>query len=624
MVLMTPTGGTLPQGSDPSPGSLPVIPQPSTSQRRFSFHDPEAVEVKYAKLHAVKSNALKTTEEIMHPAKFAETKWCFPALLAALFIMSAFGFAAADPVDEAMATIRPQAIRANMRFLADDALEGRGTGSRGYSIAAKFMETQFEAYGLEPAGDGGTYFQQVPFRSMRPDQTQTTLTLVRDGKEQNLIYRQDYISRGDPTRPDTAVEATPVVFVGFGVTAPEQGYDDYKTIDAKGKIVAFVSGAPNFPSSIKAHYSSNNEKLANAAAHGAVGTITLDDPAMEQRYSFSERVRDLAIPQFRWLNPQGQPNNYLPELKGNASLSMAATTKFFEGSKHSAEEIFTLRKAGKSVSFDLPLSAKIRNVTKSEDIRTPNIVAKLAGSDPTLKDEYVVFTAHLDHLGVGEAVNGDNIYNGALDNASGSAILIEMARAFSSMKVRPKRSILFVAVTAEEAGLLGSDYFAHYPTVPKSQIVANVNTDEDPMFWPIADIVAFGAEHSTLENDIRRACERMHFTESPDPAPEEVVFIRSDQYSFVKQGIPAVMPSPGVKSSDPNLKPGEIFANWERTRYHQPQDDMQQPGLNFEAAAQFARLVFLTGYFVSEDRQRPTWNKNDFFGELYGKTKQGN
>ena len=534
---------------------------------------------------------------------------------AAIFLVTNHVSGAPDAADAAMAAIRPDGIRANMSFLADDALEGRGTATRGYEIAAKFMATRFEAMGFLPAGDNGTYFQQVPFRSMHPDPAQSSFTLTQDGKPETLTLGEDYIMSGD-SRADTSVEA-PVVFVGFGITAPDQNYDDYKNIDAKGKIVAFISGAPNFTSSIKAHYSSRVGKAANAAAHGAVGIINLDDPSSERRYSFSKRARAMAFPQFRWLDKQGQPNDFLPQLQGNVSLSMAASKSIFHGSSHTADEVFAKLNAGKPVSFDLPVTARIHNVTRLADVHSPNVVAKLEGSDPTLKNEYVVYTAHLDHLGIGTPVNGDSIYNGALDNASGSAILIEMARAFSSLKPRSRRSILLVAVTAEEAGLLGSDYFAHYPTVPRDSMVANVNTDEDPMFWPLADIIAFGAEHSSLENDIQRACERMHLGESPDPAPEEVVFIRSDQYSFVKQGIPAVMPIPGVKSADPNLNPGAIFGQWEQTRYHEPGDDMQQPGLNFDAAAQYARFVFLTGYYVSQDKQRPTWNKNDFFGRHY-------
>lgn len=521
-----------------------------------------------------------------------------------------------DAADEAMNAIRPEAIRAHMRFLSDDSLEGRGTGTRGYDIAAKFMAAQFETLGLAPAGDSGTYFQNVPLRSMKTDEAKTILTLTRAGKGEILAFRKDYISYGDPVRPETSVQA-PVVFVGNGVTAPEQGYDDYKGIDARGKIVALTLEAPNFESSLKAHYSSFEVKARNAVAHGAVGAIALDDPVLEQLYSFSEQVRDLSFPQFRWLDKQGRPNDYFPELKGNAFLSMDATRKFFEGGPHTAEEVFAAMKAGKPLSFALPVTATIHNVTTLQDLPSRNIVAKLEGSDPVLKGEYLVYSSHLDHLGIGEAVKGDTIYNGALDNASGSAILIEIARAFTSMKSRPRRSILFVSVTGEEADLLGSDYFAHYPTVPKKSVVANVNMDEDLMLWPLQDIVAFGAEHSSLDAVIKRATERMHLGQSPDPNPEEVVFIRSDQYSFVKEGIPAVFPVPGFKSNDPKIDPPAIFKNWEQTRYHQPQDDMDQPGLDFDAAAKYARFVFLCGYLITEDSQRPSWNKGDFFGDHY-------
>jgi len=521
-----------------------------------------------------------------------------------------------DAADEAMSTIRPEAIRADMRFLSDDALEGRGTGSRGYDIAAKFMASQFESLGVQPAGDKGSYFQNVPLRSMKPDETKTTLMLMRSGSEQTLTFRKDYISHGNPVLPETTVES-PVVFVGDGVTAPDQNYDDYQGIDAKGKIVALMELAPNFESSLKAHYSSGAVKLHNAVVHGAVGVIFLNDPVFEQLYSFKEQLRDLSFPELRWLDKQQRPNDYFPELKGNAFLSLEGTKKFFEGSPHSAEEVYAAMKAGKPMSFVMPMTARIHNVTGLRDVMGRNIVGKLEGSDPTLKNEYVVYSAHLDHLGIGEPVKGDSIYNGALDNASGSAILLEVARAFSGMKKRPRRSILFLSVTGEEAGLLGSDYFAHYPTVNKSSVVANVNMDEDEMLWPLRDIVAFGAEHSSLDAVVKKAAGRLDLSESPDPNPEEVVFIRSDQYSFVKQGIPAIFPVAGFKSDDPKIKPAEIFKYWEQTRYHQPQDDMDQPGLDFDAAAKYARFVFLCGFLITEDSQRPTWNKGDFFGEHY-------
>ena len=543
---------------------------------------------------------------------------CLSALIAvALITNTPITFAAGDPVEAAMATIHPEALRSDIRFLSDDLLEGRGTATRGYQIGAKFMATQFEGLGLQPAGDSGTYFQTVPLRSMQIDQTASTLSLTRDGKEESLVFGQDFVTLADPGRHENSVEA-PVVFVGYGVVSPEQHFDDYKSIDAKGKIVAFLPGAPNFESSLKAHYSSSEEKAKSAIAHGAIGAIALDDPVQERSYAFSKYVRDLAIPDYRWLDKQGKPNDYFPELKGAAFLSLPLTEKLLAATPHKAAELFALAKDGKPLpTFPLNVTARIRNVTKSNDVKGTNVVARLEGSDPQLKNEVIVYTAHLDHLGIGAPVNGDSIYNGALDNASGCATLLEIARAFSGMSPRPRRSMLFVIVTGEEAGLLGSDYFATYPTVPAASIVADVNVDEVLMLFPFRDVIAFGAEHSSLDAVIKKAADRLHVVESPDPFPEEVVFIRSDQYSFVKQGIPAVMPSPGIKSADPKINPGEIFMKWEQERYHQPQDDIDQPGLDFDAAAQFARFAFLCGYLIAQDSQRPTWNKGDFFGDRY-------
>jgi hypothetical protein len=524
-------------------------------------------------------------------------------------------YAQDSAADTAMATIRPEAIRADMRFLADDLLEGRGTATRGFDIAAKFMAAQFEGMGLQPAGDDGTYFQDVPLRLVKPDSAKSALVLIRNGKEESLAFGKDYLPAVDPVRADRSVEA-PVVFVGYGVTAPEQGYDDYKGVDTKGKIIALIFGAPDFPSSIRAYYTSSIVKAKNAVAHGAVGVIVLDDPNRERMYPFSMQVRDLITPEFRWLDKRGLPNPYFPEIKGVALLSMDATRHLFEGSSHTADDVFAAAKTGKLTPFTLPITARIRNGSQSQGTHSSNVVARLEGSDQTLH-EALVYSAHLDHLGIGEPVDGDNIYNGALDNASGSATILEVARAFSKMDPKPRRSILFIAFTGEEAGLIGSDYFAHNPTSVKDDIVADLNVDEVPMFWPVQDIVAFGAEHSSLDADVQRAAQHMHMVVSPDPMPEEVTFIRSDQYSFVQQGIPSIMPSPGGKSSDPKIKPMDIFMKWQATRYHQPNDDMQQPGLNFEVGATFARFVFLCGFMIADDSQRPSWNKGDFFAQHF-------
>jgi hypothetical protein len=524
-------------------------------------------------------------------------------------------------VEAAMQGIQGPAIRADMGFLADDLLEGRGAATRGHEIAAKFMASEFEGMGLQPGGDHGSFFQVVPMKSIRVDEAKTSLTIIRDGKEQVLINRQDYIAAPDPGRADASVEAE-VVFVGYGVRAPELGYDDYKGVDVKGKIVAFTSGAPpNFETSLRAHHSDDAMKLADAVEQGAIGILVLYDPVLEEIYSFKEQVRDLAFPQLRWLDPKGKPNDYAPEVRGGGYLSLEGVKKLFEGSEHPAEEIFANAKAGKPKSFAMPIRVRIHTSTELRDVHSPNVVAKLTGSDAKLRDEYVVYTAHLDHLGIGEAVKGDTIYNGALDNASGSADLLEIARAFSQMHPAPRRSILFVAVTGEEAGLLGSDYFSRFPTVPKESMVANINMDEDLMLWPLEDLIVYGADHSSLGSVAEQAAKRLHLELSPDTQPEQVFFIRSDQYAFVKQGVPAIAASAGTKSSNASINAKEIDKYWEERIYHQPQDDMTQP-FNLEAGAKYARFNFLCGYIIAQSDVRPTWNKNDFFGQQYGrKTK---
>jgi hypothetical protein len=522
----------------------------------------------------------------------------------------------ADESDTALATIRPEAIRADMRFLADDLLEGRGTGTRGHLLAAQFMAAQFESMGLAPAGDHGTFFQDVPLQSLKVNQADSSFKWTSAATTESLRFGEDYILYGDPGRDDSQVAAQ-IIFVGYGITAPEQNYDDYKDIDVKGKIAAVVFGAPGFPSAVKAHYSASWLKRKNAAAHGAVGLLVFYDPRFESLYSFAKQVRDLAIPRFNWLDAAGTPNHYYPALKTVGSVSMAAVKRLLSGSAHTAEEIYAGVKVGKLAAFPLAGTAELRTVTRRALVHSPNVVAKLEGSDPKLSAEHVVYTAHLDHLGIATPVNGDSIYNGALDNASGAAEVLEIARAFTRLPDKPRRSVLFLEVTAEEAGLLGSDYFASNPTVPRTSIVADVNIDEDLMLWPLRDVVALGAEHSSLDGIVHRAAERLRLTVSPDPAPEQVDFIRSDQYSFVRQGIPSLALTAGFKTDDPNVKPAEIFENWNAHYYHQPQDDMRQPGLNFDAATLFARVGFLCGLYVAQERERPRWNPGDFFATAF-------
>jgi len=518
-----------------------------------------------------------------------------------------------------LARIRPESLRAQMAYLSDDLLEGRKTGTRGYMLAAKYVAAQFEEMGLKPAGDNGAYFQKVRFRQIDLNRDKTTFTLKIDGHDQNLRFGDDFIAGGSDLSPDASVEAQ-TVFVGYGVTAPEFNYDDYTGADVKGKIVVALYGAPGqFPTAPHAHYSSPTLKIANAVSRGAVGFISIWGGKRAERTPLARRATYIHS-RLRWLDENNQPNDAQPSLQGSATISADVAAKMFAGAPKSYKDAFADAEAGKPQAFALPATVSIHTLSTHTEIESPNIVAILPGSDPKLKDEYVVFTAHLDHMGIGTPVNGDNIYNGAIDNASGSAALLEIARALAAMPKAPRRSILFLSVTGEEEGLLGSDAFAYHPTVPIHQIVANVNMDEIGCFYDFADIVPQGADHSTIGPIVEDVARRFNLQISPDPTPDEVYFVRSDQYSFVQKGVPAVAVDPGFKTVDPKLDGKKISEEWEEKYYHKPQDDMNQPYLNLNAATKMVRLDLAIGYEIAQQTERPHWNKGDFF-EKFAKAK---
>ena len=380
--------------------------------------------------------------------------------------------AGAAAEEQALAGIRPAAIRAHMSFLADDLLEGRRTGSRGYELAARYVATQLEALGLEPAGTGGGYFQSVPLLHMEMVAAECSAVLVRpSGERTELRFGTDYVT-APLAETETAVTA-PVVFAGFGVTAPGPWHDDYAGLDVKGKIVAVLAGGPpGFPSEPRAFYSDSRGLIQNALAHGAVGILAIFTPEMAKVSPWEMTVRNSKQPGFAWMDGAGRPRDLPPALRGAAHLSASGAEALFAGAPHSLDEIFRQAAAGPTAGkvprFALPVEATLRGVSRRERTASPNVAALLPGSDPRLRDEVVVLSAHLDHLGVGEPVAGDAIYNGAFDNASGIAILLEVAGALARLPERPRRSVLFLAVTAEETGLHGSDYFARHPTVSRT------------------------------------------------------------------------------------------------------------------------------------------------------------
>ncbi|RAJ97980.1 Zn-dependent M28 family amino/carboxypeptidase [Larkinella arboricola] len=516
-------------------------------------------------------------------------------------------------------SVKPEAIKAHMRFLADDAMEGRKPGTRGYRLAANYVISQFEALGLQPAGDGQTYLQKVPLRQWRVQEEGSSLAFIgKNGKEQLLTLGKNYTLSpvyGDETSEITA----PVVFVGFGVTAPDLNYDDYKNVDVKGKIVAYFNGAPAaFPSNQRAYHGS--AKLENAAAHGAVGVISFSLPTdvRNRLEASSARARQGT---YRWIGKDGKPQRVFPELKGIASLGDSTARTVFAQSGRSLADIIAAANKSIPQSFPLNFSVRIKTETRSGgDIAGYNVVGVLPGTDPVLKNEYVVYASHLDHLGIGRPVKGDSIFNGAHDNASGVAINLEAARMYAALPTKPKRSILFVGVTAEEMGLLGSDYFASNPTVPKENIVANLCLDMPFFFHPLVDIVPYGSEHSSMAKEVNTVANYLGVKVAKDPIPEQVVFMRSDHFSFVRQGIPAIYIKSGTEAGNPQLDGLKLNLDWRATIYHSPQDEIDQP-FDFNAAAKHAQLQFLIGYLTAQNPKRPTWNPGDFFGTKFG-TKQ--
>jgi hypothetical protein len=512
--------------------------------------------------------------------------------------------------------IRPAAIASHVHFLASDALEGRETGMRGFDVAAEYVRAQFQTIGLQPLH--GDWFQHFALRAATLDETQSSLAI--NGKA--LVIRKDFLMRADFARESVSVDARLVV-VGFGVTAPELHRDDYAGIDARGKIVVIVSGAPkSFPSDQRAYYSSGDVKRHNAAAHGAVGMLTMTTATDEARNPFEKRARQSSIVPMTYLDASGNPVDTVESLRGSASLSSETAAGLFNGATIPCDRVLADAENGIAHSFALNATASIKTVTHFAQFQSENIIGVLPGSDAKLRDEYVVVSAHLDHLGNHPPANGgdglsDGLYNGAYDNGSGIACLIEIARSLAAGP-RPKRSVLFVALTGEEKGEQGSEYFVHFPPVPMRQLVADVNMDMFLMIYPVADVVPLGGEHSSLGAMAATAAHAAGFDVSPDPYPEEVRFIRSDQYSFVKAGIPAVHLKPGNKSTDPSIDGAKLTRDWLRTIYHSPKDDLSQT-FDWASGARYAETNLRLVRAIADAPSRPSWTPNDFFGETFGR-----
>lgn len=518
-----------------------------------------------------------------------------------------------DGRSAAAESIRGAAIRQHMEVLAADAMMGREAGTEEFLVAARYVAERFREAGLRPLGGDGTYFQPIDFLESTLDPAGATLTLASgDGRRESLRLGDDFVMSGGFGAPEERVEA-PLLFVGYGIVAPELRHDDFQGVDAYGKILVALSGAPpGFGTDPRAYYSSLTGKMATAVEQGAVGFLTVRTPVDQRRRPWARYLPQIRARGLRWITGDGAAHEGFPQLAGPATLSEVGAEKLFALSDRELARVFERHERGETGSFDLGVGATITRRSRQANARSVNVLGWLPGRDPDLANEIVVFTAHLDHLGSrpGEA---DGVLNGAYDNAAGVGVMLEVAAAMSAMRDEPGRSVLFAAVTGEEKGLQGSSYLAEHPPVAAARVVANVNVDMPFLGFPIADVEAFGAEHSSLLASVEAAAERIGLELTPDSMPEEVRFIRSDQFSFVRSGIPAVALKPGSRSSDPGLDGPAMLTDFLKNHYHQPTDDLSLP-FSPEGAQRFARWALLTGLGIAADRERPRWNEGDFFG----------
>jgi Zn-dependent M28 family amino/carboxypeptidase len=523
--------------------------------------------------------------------------------------------AAAAPIPSGSPLIEaePAEIKAHMTVLADDLLEGREAGTRGDALAQLYIATRFAEIGLEPAGGGGEWLQRFRVRATRLDLPSVDF---RIGGEV-FANGGDVAMYGDPLEAEQRVEAG-LVFAGYGIEAPERGIDDYRGLDVKGKVVAVLGGPPAFlPAAEAAHYGSTEQQRLTAAKHGAVGVIHLWTPALEQRFAFDGLKDLLGRTDLNWIGPDGRPNVSAPGVRLRAFTRGAATETLLAGGKRGLGSLLEEARTRSPRGFALPGRVSLlRRSIHHDSLATANVAGLLRGSDPALKDELVVVTAHYDHVGIGAPEDGDAIYNGALDNAIGTAMLIEVARRMAAAAERPKRSVLFVAVGAEEKGLIGSDYFAEHQSVPGATMVANVNLDGAMPFYDFADLVAFGAEQSEMGERLAAGAGTLGLTVAPDPFPEEGIFTRSDQYSFVKRGVPSIFLYMGFTDMA-GRNVGRAFWDETTTRIaHRPRDDLSQP-IDYAVAAKFADVFRRTILETANAAERPLWYEDSLFGARY-------
>ncbi len=504
-------------------------------------------------------------------------------------------------------------IEAHIAYLASDDLEGREAGTPGYDLAADYVAAEFKEMGLPPAGTDGTYFQPISFvRSVRGTDGRKFEVKDADGKSLPFTENVNVAINGSLRGAETAAEGQ-AVFVGFGIVAPDLGRDDYAGLDLNGKVAVMLSGTPKgLQTEERAFY--GTRKFKNASDRGAVGVVSLETPTSRGVYPFQRLIAEgrLDGANLAWTQADGSPYSIAPNIVATATVSLEGAAPLFAGTPKSWEEIVAEAEAegGAVTGFDLPLTISIAQRSTLDSVQSANVIGMIEGTDPELKDEVIVLSAHLDHIGVLKTIEEDTINNGALDIASGIATMLEAAR---MLKNGPplRRTVLFAAVTAEEKGLLGAQYFANNPTVPAGSIVANVNLDMPILTYDFTDVIVFGATRSTIAVAVEAAAKEMGIALSPDPVPDQGLFTRSDHFRFVEAGIPSVYLDPGFQNGGDTA-----FAEHMAKNYHRPTDDMSN-NLNFDAGARFADLNARIALALANQDVRPLWKKDDFFARQF-------
>ncbi|MCG3120408.1 MAG: hypothetical protein ALAOOOJD_03094 [bacterium] len=533
----------------------------------------------------------------------------FAVVLHGLFATAAFSQPPllSPVVRETMQTISGEVMTRHLNFLGHDSLAGRGTGTRGGEIAAAYIAGELAKLGIPPAGDEGSYYQQIPMHGSRP-LSQSNFQLVTKRGAIQLELGKDYLLYN--TGAQTFIpKPVPLVFAGYGIVAPEYDYNDYQALNVEGKIVVFLSGEPAaldpayFAGAQPTIYSFPEIKQKTALARGAVGSIMIPTPRQEPGRDWQAWINEFAFENI----------NLFYSVSGNLSLVVNPQTAdlLFDDAPYSLKQIFNMEAANNLRSFQLAVSASFRGSFQQRDFLAPNVIGLLPGREAQLQDSYVIVSAHYDHLGIGPAVEMDSIYNGVFDNAAGVAAVLEIARALAALPEKPQRSVLFLFLTGEEKGLLGSGYYVDHPVVPLYKTIANLNVDGLAMFDTFNDVVGVGAELSTLGELLEAVAVELSLRVSPIPAlfSNTVSFARSDQISFAKAGIPALLLMEGLDYHHTSRVEGiQRLIDWGRQIYHSPFDDLHQP-INWAAAQQHAQVLFAFCYALANAATAPQWQK---------------